>query len=131
MTKFIKLLNSYSIYNLKNVSKKSFVAGVFGSRMINWKNALKGNMPYYKFVGNKVLIGVVDGEWPIRGFLKAIDLHTGKLIWTFFTIPDSGQEGIWATKDATGHDLNRNIEKEKKLSNVTQQKNKLYRSSTS
>jgi hypothetical protein len=31
------------------------VAGVFGSRMINWQDAIKGNMPIYKFIGNKIL----------------------------------------------------------------------------
>ena len=33
----------------------SNVAGVFGSRMINKKNALKGGMPLYKWIGNQIL----------------------------------------------------------------------------
>ena len=33
----------------------SNVDAVFGSRMINSKDALKGGMPMYKFIGNKVL----------------------------------------------------------------------------
>lgn len=55
LPKFIKLLNKHSTHNHKNIYQKLFIAGVFGSRMINWKNALKGNMPIYKFIGNKVL----------------------------------------------------------------------------
>lgn len=55
LPKFIKFLISYSIYNPKNTQRKFFIAGVFGSRMIYWKNALKGNMPLYKFIGNKFL----------------------------------------------------------------------------
>ena len=31
------------------------VEGVFGSRLINPRDALKGGMPMYKFVGNRVL----------------------------------------------------------------------------
>ena len=64
---------------------------------------------------NRVLIGVTDGDWPIRGFIKSYDLETGKLIWTFYTIPEKGQEGVWQTKDVTGHDLKRDIGKEKAL----------------
>lgn len=64
---------------------------------------------------NKVLIGIVDGDWPIRAFIKSYDLETGKLIWTFYTIPEKGQEGVWQTKDLSGRDLGRDIEKEKEL----------------
>ena len=64
-------------------------------------------------VDGKVLIGTNGGEYGIRGFLKAYDAATGKLLWTFYTIPDSGQEGVWATKDATGRDLKRDIAAEK------------------
>ncbi|WP_246024865.1 pyrroloquinoline quinone-dependent dehydrogenase [Paraburkholderia dinghuensis] len=65
-------------------------------------------------VDDKVLIGTNGGEYGIRGFVKAFNAADGKLLWTFYTIPDSGQEGVWATKDATGRDLKRNIDAEKK-----------------
>jgi alcohol dehydrogenase (cytochrome c) len=87
-----------------------------------WKSSIVG--PYKDgysataapiVVDNKVIIGVGDGEWPIRGRIKAFDRFTGKEIWTFYTIPEKGQEGIWASKDATGHDLHRDIENEKKV----------------
>lgn len=64
-------------------------------------------------VDNKVLIGTNGGEYGIRGFVKAFDADTGKLAWTFYTVPDKGQEGVWAEKDPTGHVLNRNIAAEK------------------
>ena len=64
-------------------------------------------------VEGKVLIGTNGGEYGIRGFVKAFDAATGKLLWTFYTIPDSGQEGVWATKDPTGRDLKRDIDAEK------------------
>ncbi len=63
-------------------------------------------------VDGKILIGTNGGEYGIRGFVKAFDAKTGKLIWTFSTIPDN-TVGVWATKDATGQDLHRDIAAEK------------------
>ncbi|MFL5373504.1 MAG: pyrroloquinoline quinone-dependent dehydrogenase [Myxococcales bacterium] len=64
-------------------------------------------------VDGKVLIGTNGGEYGIRGFVKAFDAETGKLLWTFYTIPDQGSEGVWATQDATGHEMHRDIAAEK------------------
>jgi outer membrane protein assembly factor BamB len=58
-------------------------------------------------VDGKVLIGTNGGEYGIRGFVKAFDVNSGQLLWTFYTIPETGQEGVWATKDATGRDEKR------------------------
>ncbi|UDL95639.1 PQQ-binding-like beta-propeller repeat protein [Lichenihabitans sp. PAMC28606] len=63
-------------------------------------------------VKGKVLIGTNGGEYGIRGFMKAFDAKTGKLIWTFDTIPENSV-GVWAEKDATGHVLHRDIAAEK------------------
>ncbi|HZD92526.1 MAG TPA: PQQ-binding-like beta-propeller repeat protein, partial [Pseudolabrys sp.] len=63
-------------------------------------------------VKGKILIGTNGGEYGIRGFVKAFDAKTGKLLWTFHTIPDHSV-GVWATKDATGRDLHRDIKAEK------------------
>jgi PQQ-dependent dehydrogenase (methanol/ethanol family) len=63
-------------------------------------------------VDGKILIGTNGGEYGIRGFVKAYDAKDGKLLWTFDTIPEKSV-GVWATKDATGHDLHRDIEAEK------------------
>ena len=65
-------------------------------------------------VGGKVLIGTNGGEYGVRGFVKAFDAKTGSLIWTFYSIPDRGHEGVWAVNDATGRNMLRDIAAEKK-----------------
>jgi len=65
-------------------------------------------------IDNKVLIGTNGGEYGIRGFVKAFDTGSGKLLWTFYTIPDKGHEGVWAVNDATGRNMKRDIAAEKK-----------------
>ena len=64
-------------------------------------------------VDGKVLIGTNGGEYGIRGFVKAYGAKDGKLLWTFYSIPEKGHEGVWATHDATGRDMKRDIAKEK------------------
>lgn len=64
-------------------------------------------------IDGKVLIGTNGGEYGIRGFVKAFDSATGKLLWTFYTIPEKGHEGVWAENDATGRNMHRNIAQEK------------------
>ena len=66
-------------------------------------------------VDGKVLIGTNGGEYGVRGFVKAFDASDGKLLWTFYTIPEKGHEGVWAVNDATGRDMHRDIAAEKKL----------------
>ena len=63
-------------------------------------------------VDGKILIGTNGGEYGIRGFVKAYDAKTGKLVWNFDTIPESSV-GVWATHDATGRDMHRDIAAEK------------------
>ena len=63
-------------------------------------------------VNGKILIGTNGGEYGIRGFVRAYDAKTGKLIWNFDTIPENSV-GVWATHDATGRDMHRNIAAEK------------------
>jgi len=65
-------------------------------------------------VDGKILIGTNGGEYGIRGFVKAFDAKTGAEAWTFHTIPEAGHEGVWAKNDATGRDMLRNIDAEKK-----------------
>jgi PQQ-dependent dehydrogenase (methanol/ethanol family) len=64
-------------------------------------------------IDNKVLIGTNGGEYGIRGFVKAFSADDGKLLWTFYTIPDKGHEGVWAVNDATGRNMKRDIAAEK------------------
>src|SRR5450631_1047467 len=63
-------------------------------------------------IKDKVLIGTNGGEYGIRGFLRAYDAKTGKQLWNFDTIPEKSV-GVWATKDATGRDMHRDIQSEK------------------
>ncbi len=63
-------------------------------------------------VNGKIIIGTNGGEYGIRGFVRAYDAKTGKLVWNFDTVPENSV-GVWATKDATGKDLHRDIEAEK------------------
>jgi len=67
-------------------------------------------------VDGKVLIGhQAAAEYGIRGFLKAFDARTGKLLWTFYTIPDKGHEGVWAEKTTPpAGNMKRDIAAEKK-----------------
>ena len=60
-------------------------------------------------VDGKVLIGTNGGEYGVRGFVKAFDAADGKLLWTFYSIPEKGQEGVWAVNDATGRNMHRDI----------------------
>ncbi len=65
-------------------------------------------------VNGKILIGTNGGEYGVRGFVKAFDAQTGKELWSFATIPETGHEGVWAVNDATGRNMLRDIEAEKK-----------------
>ena len=64
-------------------------------------------------VDGKVLIGTNGGEYGVRGFVKAFDAKDGRNLWTFYSIPEKGHEGVWAPKDATGRDMHRDIAAEK------------------
>jgi PQQ-dependent dehydrogenase (methanol/ethanol family) len=63
-------------------------------------------------VNGKILIGTNGGEYGVRGFVKAYDAESGKLLWTFHTTAENSV-GVWATKDATGRDMLRDIAAEK------------------
>jgi alcohol dehydrogenase (cytochrome c) len=63
-------------------------------------------------VDGKVLIGTNGGEYGIRGFVKAYDAKTGKLLWHFHSIPEDST-GVWAENDATGLYMHRDIAAEK------------------
>ncbi len=63
-------------------------------------------------VDGKILIGTNGGEYGIRGFVKAYDAESGELLWTFHTTPENSV-GVWATRDATGRDMLRDIKAEK------------------
>lgn len=63
-----------------------------------------------------ILTGVSGGEYGIRGHISAYDARTGELRWRWHTIPspvEGGWTGTWATTDAFGTPLNRDIAAEK------------------
>jgi cytochrome c553 len=64
-------------------------------------------------VKGKILMGTNGGEYGIRGFVEAYNAKDGKLLWTFNTTPENSV-GVWAKNDATGRDMHRGIEAEKK-----------------
>jgi PQQ-dependent dehydrogenase (methanol/ethanol family) len=66
-------------------------------------------------VDGKILIGTNGGEYGVRGFVKAFNAKDGKLLWTFYTIPEKGHEGVWAVNDATNRNMHRDIAAEKKM----------------
>jgi len=44
-------------------------------------------------IKDKVIVGTAGGEFGIRGFLAAYNVHTGKEVWRFNTIPGPGEPG--------------------------------------
>jgi alcohol dehydrogenase (cytochrome c) len=49
-------------------------------------------------IKDKVIIGTGGGDAPIRGYIAAFDVKTGKEVWRFYTIPGPGEPGhdTWA-----------------------------------
>jgi quinohemoprotein ethanol dehydrogenase len=39
----------------------------------------------------KVIIGVAGGEYPVRGYVQALDAKTGQLAWRFYTVPGDNE----------------------------------------
>ena len=44
-------------------------------------------------VKDKVIVGTAGGEFGIRGFIAAYNVHTGKEAWRFYTVPGPGEPG--------------------------------------
>src|SRR5262249_53771076 len=63
-------------------------------------------------VNGKILIGTNGGEYGIRGFVRAYDANTGKLIWNFDTIPYNSV-AVCADADVIGRNMHRDIAGEK------------------
>ena len=53
-------------------------------------------------VEGKVLIGTNGGEYGVRGFIKAFDANDGKLLWTFYTIPEKGTKASGTRRTRPG-----------------------------
>ena len=68
-------------------------AAVCGSRMMNKKNAIKGNMPFYKFVGNIFLTKLFN----IVYSTNFTDCHTGYWIYNFKYIKKDTLKNLTST----------------------------------
>jgi alcohol dehydrogenase (cytochrome c) len=44
-------------------------------------------------IKDKVIVGIMGGEYGVRGFIAAYDARTGKEVWRFNTIPGPGEPG--------------------------------------
>ncbi|HEX7941671.1 MAG TPA: PQQ-binding-like beta-propeller repeat protein, partial [Gemmatimonadaceae bacterium] len=64
-------------------------------------------------IDNMVVVGISGAEYGIRGFVRAYDKNDGKQIWNFYTLPDKGWEGKFATHTNEGDDLKRDVAAEK------------------
>lgn len=62
---------------------------------------------------NIVIVGTSGAEYGIRGFVQAYDAQTGAPLWRWYSIPETGWEGKWATTTPEGEPLHRDIAKEK------------------
>ncbi|MGH8120942.1 MAG: pyrroloquinoline quinone-dependent dehydrogenase, partial [Gammaproteobacteria bacterium] len=58
--------------------------------------------------------GLSGGGHGLRGFLVAYDAETGKEIWRWYSVPETGWEGVWRETAGADISLNRDIEAEKK-----------------
>lgn len=59
--------------------------------------------------------GLSGGGHGQRGFLVAYDAETGREIWRWYTVPESGWEGVWRETAGADLSLNRDIPREKEL----------------
>jgi alcohol dehydrogenase (cytochrome c) len=44
-------------------------------------------------VKGKIVVGTSNGEYPVRGFIEALDAATGKSVWRTYTVPGKGEPG--------------------------------------
>ena len=64
-----------------------------------WTNQVEDPLKGYSIVGaplyydGMVIVGMGGGDMGVRASLKALDARTGKLRWTFYTIPAPGEFG--------------------------------------
>jgi alcohol dehydrogenase (cytochrome c) len=69
------------------------------SGRVKWNTTVANTVDGYAIslaplvIKDTVLIGTAGGEYPTRGFIAAYDVHTGKEVWKFHTIPGPGEPG--------------------------------------
>ncbi len=50
-------------------------------------------------IGDKVIVGPAGGEYGIRGYIVAYDVHSGEELWRFYTVPGPGEPGFESWED--------------------------------
>jgi len=88
------------------VYKGKVIVGVTGAGFGLHVDATHGKQPIGAVIG-------MAGSYGRRGFLAAFDAETGKELWRWYTIPDSGWEGVWRATTPDGAPLHRDIAAEK------------------
>ncbi len=66
---------------------------VWEARVCDWETQSHYITSAPLVVKGKVIIGPSGGEFGARGFLKAFDAETGKLLWTRYSVPAPGEPG--------------------------------------
>jgi len=63
----------------------------------DYQSGLGFNQPPL-IIGDKAIVGTFTAEMANRGFVAAYDIHTGKEVWKFNTVPGPGEPGheTWA-----------------------------------
>ncbi|MCP4595231.1 PQQ-binding-like beta-propeller repeat protein [Neptuniibacter sp.] len=59
------------------------------------------------------VVGLGDGRTGLRGFLAAFDIETGKELWRWYSVNGEHWVGQWRETTESGHNLNRDIAREK------------------
>jgi alcohol dehydrogenase (cytochrome c) len=77
-------------------------AVIWNAVLEDYKNGYAAT-PAPLVVKDKVIVGSSGGENPTRGFIQAFDAKTGKKLWRFYTIPNTGEKGseTWPSTDAS------------------------------
>ena len=88
------------------VYKGKVIVGVTGAGYGLHLDNSHGKQPIGAVVG-------MAGAYGRRGFLAAFDAETGKELWRWYTIPDTGWEGEWRATTPDGVLLHRDLAAEK------------------
>jgi len=69
----------------------------WGIQAADYQAGLGFNQPPL-IVGDKAIVGTFTAEFATRGFVAAYDVHSGKEVWRFNTVPGPGEPGneTWA-----------------------------------
>ena len=70
------------------------------TEMADWRQNYDANSAPL-VVGNLVISGIAGGDEGVRGFVAAYDIASGKEVWRFWTVPQTGEPGSETWKGNT------------------------------